>query len=121
MDPVTLILTALATGAAKVAGDVIPDAYIKLKELIQKKFEGQPIAEAVLEAHEKNPEKYAGTLEKNLVEAGVDKDDAVLDLAEKLLEQLESKKEGTTTIIGQNAKGIIGQTVTNATITGNIS
>ena len=35
MEPVTLILSALADGAAKAAGDTVPDVYKALKELIK--------------------------------------------------------------------------------------
>ena len=122
MDPITLILTALVTGAAKAAGDAAPDAYKGLKALIQKKFAGKPVAEAMLEEHEKDPETYAAPLKKNLVEAGVDQDEAILKAVQELLKQLEPEAAALGTInIGQGAKGIIGQTVTGATIQGNIS
>ena len=122
MDPITIIVTALVTGAAKAAGDTVPDAYKGLKALIQKKFAGKPAAEMVLNEHEKDPETYAAPLKKNLVEAGVDKDEEILKAAEELLKQLKPQEAAPGTVnIGQGAKGIIGQTVTGATITGNIS
>jgi len=121
MDPMTIILTALVAGTAKAAGDAVPDAYKGLKALIQKKIAGKPVAESMLDEHEKDPETYAAPLKKNLVEAGVDKDTEILKAAEKLLEQLKPEAAAGTINIGQGAKGIIGQTVTGATITGNIS
>jgi hypothetical protein len=122
MDPVTIILTALVAGAAKAAGDTVPDAYQGLKALVQKKFSGKPAAEMVLEEHEKDPETYGAPLKKNLVEAGIDKDEEILKAAEELLKQLDPQAAAAGSItIGQGAKGIIGQTVTGATITGNIS
>lgn len=89
MDPMTLILTALVTGAAKVAGDAAPDAYKGLKALIQKRFENKPVAQAMLEEHEKDPETYDAPLKKNLEEAGVDKDEAVLKAAQDLMKALD--------------------------------
>ena len=122
MEPITLILTALVAGTAKAAGDAVPDAYKGLKALIQKKFSGKPVAEAMLDEHEKDPETYAAPLKKSLVEAGIDKDEEILKAAQALLEQLKPEAAAPGTInIGQGAKGIIGQTVTGATITGNIS
>ncbi|HEY9893922.1 MAG TPA: hypothetical protein V6D34_00690 [Candidatus Sericytochromatia bacterium] len=122
MDPITLILTALVAGTAKAAGDAVPDAYKGLKALIQKKIAGKPAAEMVLAEHEKDPETYAAPLKKNLVEAGVDQDAEILKAAQELLEQLKPQEAAPGSInIGQGAKGIIGQTVTGATITGNIS
>lgn len=122
MDPITLILTALVAGTAKAAGDAVPDAYKGLKALIQQKLAGKPVAEAMLDEHEKDPETYAAPLKKNLLEAGIDQDEEILKAAQALLEQLEPEVPASGTInIGQGAKGIIGQTVTGATITGNIS
>ena len=122
MDPITLILTALVAGTAKAAGDAVPDAYKGLKALIQKKIAGKPAAEMVLAEHEKDPETYAAPLKKNLVEAGVDQDEEILKAAKELLEQLKPQEAAPGSInIGQGAKGIIGQTVTGATITGNIN
>ena len=122
MNPITLILTALVAGTVKAAGDAVPDAYKGLKTLIQKKFVGKPVAEAMLEEHEKDPETYAAPLKKNLLEAGIDQDEEILKAAQALLEQLKPEAAVPGTInIGQGAKGIVGQTVTGATITGNIS
>jgi hypothetical protein len=90
MDPITTILTALIAGTAKAAGETVPDAYKGLKALIQKKFVGKPAAEMILNEHEKDSETYAAPLKKNLVEAGVDKDEEILKAAKELLEQLKT-------------------------------
>ena len=121
MDPITVILTALVAGTAKAAGDAVPDAYKGLKAMIQKKIAGKPVAEAMLDEHEKDPKTYEAPLKKNLVEAGVDQDEEILKAAEELLKQLKPQEAAQGTVnIGQGAKGIIGQTVTGATITGDI-
>lgn len=121
MDPITLIQTALVAGTAKAADNAVPDAYTVLKALIQKRIAGKPLAEAIFEEHEKDPETYAAPLKKYLLEAGVDKDEEVFKAARELLEQLNSETTVPGRItIGQASKGIIGQTVTGATITGNI-
>lgn len=116
MEPITLILSALVAGAAKAAGDAVPDAYKGLKSLIQKKIAGKPVAEAMLDEHEKDPETYAAPLKKNLMEAGVDTDEAILKVAQELLKQLAPQEAAPGSVeIGRGAKGIIGQTVTGAT------
>jgi hypothetical protein len=123
MDPITTILTALITGTAKAAGETVPDAYKGLKALIQKKFAGKPAVEMILNEHEKDPETYAAPLKKNLLEAGVDKDEEILKAAKELLEQLKSQEPAPGTVnIGQGAKGVIGHNVSENTINqGNIS
>ncbi|MBD2095943.1 hypothetical protein H6F90_12370 [Trichocoleus sp. FACHB-591] len=104
MDPITIILAALVAGAGKAAGDAAPDAYKGLKALIQKKFAGKPVAEAMLEEHEKDPETYAAPLKKNLVEAGADEDEEILKAAQELLNQVKEQPGG---------QQIINQTVSN--------
>jgi hypothetical protein len=96
MDPITIILAALVAGTAKAAGDAVPDAYKGLKALIQKKLAGKPVAEVMLEEHEKDPETYAAPLKKNLVEAGVAEDEEILKAAQELLKQAESEAPTTT-------------------------
>jgi hypothetical protein len=73
----------------------------------------------VLEEYEKDPQTYGKPLEKILVEAGVEKDEELLALLEQIKAQTPAAASVTT--IGQGAKGIIGQTVIGASITGNIS
>lgn len=92
MEPITLILTALVAGTAKATGDAVPDAYEGLKALIQKKFAGKPVAEAMLDEHEKDPETYAAPLKKNLLEAEIDKDEEVLKAAQELLNQAKPEE-----------------------------
>lgn len=111
MEPITLILTALVTGAAKAAGDAAPDAYKGLKALIQKKFAGKPVAEAILEEHEKDPETYAAPLKKNLVEAEVDKDEEILKAAQELLKQAKPEEAAAgkyNIYVSGDIKGIMG-------------
>jgi hypothetical protein len=92
MEPITLILTALVAGTAKAASDAVPDAYKGLKAMIQKKFAGKPVAEAMLDEYEKDPETYAAPLKKNLLEAGIDKDEEVLKAAQELLNQAKPEE-----------------------------
>ena len=89
MDPVTLILTALATGAAASAKDVtsqaVKDAYNGLKTLIKNKLAGKPDAEMALAQHEKKPEVWKAPLEDGLKEAGVEQDQDIIAAAQQLM------------------------------------
>ena len=120
LDPVTLIVTALVQGAAKAATDVVPDAYKGLRELLRKRFAGQPAAEMVLEEHASDPPTYEAPLRKQLEQASLADDPEVLALARQLLEQLGAPAPAPGMEIGRGAKGIIGQTVNNATIVGDL-
>jgi hypothetical protein len=120
MDPTTLIVTALVQGAAKAATDVVPDAYKGLRELLQKRFAGKPTAEMVLQEHASDPVTYQAPLRKQLEQAALADDPEVLALARQLLEQLGASATVPVIEIGHGAKGIIGQTVSNSTIVGDI-
>ena len=110
MEPVTLILSALAAGAAKAAGDTVPDGYKALKELIKRKFASKPQAEMVLEEHEKDPETYEVPLKKKLVEAGADKDEEIIKKAQELLKLAnpeEAAKGKFNLKIDGNVQGLV--------------
>lgn len=85
MEPVTLIIAALAAGAAKGAGEsassAVKDAYAGLKRLVASRFAGKPSAEIALVEHEKNPGTWQAPLGKELHESRADADDAVIGAA----------------------------------------
>ena len=74
MDPITLIVTALAAGAAlgitDTASSAIKDAYAALKTLVRKRLGGRPDAELVLAKHEQAPQTWRAPLMAELDEAG---------------------------------------------------
>ena len=115
MEPISLIIAALGAGAIAavkdVAGTAVKDSYQSLKTLIKKKFESEPkaqIAQMVLEEHEKDPETYEAPLKKKLAEAGVDKDEEIIKMAQELLKQEkpeEFKAGKYNTQIGGDFKG----------------
>ncbi len=92
MEPLSLIIKALVTGAAKAAGDAAPDAYNGLKALIKRKFAKEPKAEMILSEHQIDPETYEAPLKKKLAEFEVDQDEAIISAAKELLKQLESQE-----------------------------
>ena len=94
MEPISLIIDALVAGATKAAGDAAPDAYNGLKALIKGKFAGKPTAEMVLKEHETDPETYKKPLEKELAEAGADKDEEIIKAARELLQEVKPEESG---------------------------
>ncbi|MGD1716508.1 hypothetical protein [Dapis sp. BLCC M172] len=121
MEPISLIFAALVAGAAKAAGDAAPDAYNGLKALIKRKFESQGKSDsvAILDKYEKKPEKTKPLLEDELIEAGADKDEEIIKLAQKLLEQLNPQEaaEGkfNIQISGGQVQGLTQQNTGNIT------
>lgn len=93
MDPITLILSALAAGAAAAAKDTaseaIKDTYQGLKVLVQRHFSGKPRAEMVLDEYEKEPGVWKEPIKKALTETGIDKDEAIVKAAQALMAKVD--------------------------------
>ena len=118
MEPISLILAALAagaTGAAKdTAGTAVKDAYEGLKALIKKKFaeKGKTDDSDIVDKHEKKPdsEGVKTLLKEELLEAKIDRDAEVIKTAEALLKQLKPEEfaAGKYNInVGGDIKGMV--------------
>lgn len=124
MEPITLILTAIAAGASAGALDEVKDeakaAYGKLRELVSKRFReaGTPNADAILAEYEADPESYRGPLATKLDAADAGTDDDLVAAAKALLELVEQQggKPGKYTVTVTDSKGVMvgdGNTQTN--------
>jgi len=96
MDPLTLIVTALVTGAAAslqdTATEAVKDAYHGLKGMIQRRFAGKPEAEVALTQAEKKPEVWQEPLKDALKETTADQDEEIIRAAEKLMGLLDPQE-----------------------------
>lgn len=99
MDPITIIVTAVAAGAAAASKDVaaqaVKDAYAGLKALIARKFGDTADVEEAVQSVEKKPESEAreAVLKEELEGAGADQDSEVVKQAQALLELLEKHNQ----------------------------
>ena len=109
MDPISLILAALGAGALAAAkdtaGTAVKDAYQGLKTLIKKKFEGDVLGQAMVDAKPEEIKQAEGLLKDKIVEAGVDKDNEITKLAQDLLDKLQEQPGGQQ-IITQNISNV---------------
>ena len=89
MDPVSLIVTALATGAAAAvkdtAGQAIKDTYSALKATLARKLGSRPMAQEIVERHEGAPDVWEKPLAAELDNAGVADDEELVRLAQQLM------------------------------------
>jgi len=96
MNPIPLILTALASGALLIAketaSEAIRDVYHGLKKLVQRKVAGKQDAGHVLTRYEQSPESWRIPLESMLTEAAADKDEEIIKTAQKLMALMNPKK-----------------------------
>ena len=94
MDPITLIVTALAAGASAGAIDALKDsaqdaakaAYAKLRGLARNRVAGNPGAELALAEHEADPKNWGAPLSAKLAQAGAGNDAELVAAAQALMD-----------------------------------
>jgi len=112
MDPVTLIVTALAAGAAtgltESASSAVKDAYASLKALVRKRLAGRPDAELVLARHETAPQTWQAPLAAVLGEAGAEQDADLVAAAEALMRLVDKAgaRAGKYSVDARGAYGV---------------
>lgn len=100
MDPVTLVITALVAGLTagltETAKAAVKDMYDDLKKHLQTKVEPHPDARQALENVTAKPESKPrqAVLAEELEKLEIGADPKLLELAKKLLEQLQSQENG---------------------------
>lgn len=113
MDPVSIIMAALAAGAAagatEVATQAIKDAYQGLKALVLKRLEGKPAAETALVEYMQDAETWEKPLQKLLVEAGADKEQEIVEAAQKVLQLVQPQQvaKGKYNVQIGTAQGVV--------------
>jgi hypothetical protein len=113
MEPISIIMAALAAGAAagatEVASQAIKDAYEGLKALVLKRFEGKPAAETALVEYEQDADTWEKPLQKSLVEAGADKEQEIVDAAQKVLQLVQPQQvaKGKYNVQIGTAQGVV--------------
>jgi hypothetical protein len=116
MEPVTLILTALATGASAGTLEALKDdakenakaAYARLHRLVKKRVAGRPHGELALAEYDSAPQKWEGLLTAELTEAGAAQDDDLVGAAEafmKIIDQARAKS-GKYNVTIKDSKGV---------------
>lgn len=97
MEPLAILLSALAATPEVMTASALQDAYQWLKSAIQKKWQGHPdapTAETALAQYEKDPETWKAPLSKSLQQFEVDRDEALVREAERLLILLREAQPG---------------------------
>lgn len=94
MEPISLILGALAVGALAgvqdSAGQAVKDTYAAFKKLLRGQLGGNEAGQVALERYEQQPEAWEPLLRAELAASGLDRDDDVLAAAQALLDCVRS-------------------------------
>jgi hypothetical protein len=113
MDPVSLIVAALAAGASAAlkdtAAQAVKDAYGGLKSLLKRKVADKPLAQEVIEKHEEAPEIWEKPLQDELGKAGLADDEEVVRAAQRLLALVDpaGAQAGKYNVTIAGGKGIV--------------
>jgi RIP homotypic interaction motif len=116
MDPILLIVTALATGASAGTLDALKDdgkdaakaAYSRLRALAKKRVAGRPDGELALERHATDPRRWEPVLTGELFEAGASTDADLMAAAKALMELVDEggARSGKYMVTIKDSKGV---------------
>lgn len=128
MDPVTLIVTALAAGAASALQDdaksAVSAALARLRALAGKRLSARPAGQVVLAQHEQAPDVYGKPLEHELTQAGAAADPEMAAAARELMKLLDAagSAAGKYDVTVQDSSGVqVGDDNTQVNHFGTIS
>jgi hypothetical protein len=112
MDPVSLILTALAAGAAVglkgAASSAVTDAYNGLRALVRRKLAGRSDGELVLARHEQDPQVWEQPLAVELTASGAAGDRDLVAAAQALMQLVDAagSAAGKYQVVVQGSQGV---------------
>jgi hypothetical protein len=93
IEPLNLIVTAVASGASAAlkdsAGEAIKGAYQALKRLVRRRLDGRGVAETALDEYEANGELCEQALRQELTLADAGSDQEIVQAARALLGLLD--------------------------------
>jgi hypothetical protein len=116
VDPVSLIVAALAAGASaalkETAGQAVKDAYGGLKSLLRRKLADEPAARSAIEKHDEAPEApeaWERPVREELTRTGLGDDEEVVRQAQELLALVdpEGARAGKYNVTISGGKGIV--------------
>lgn len=112
MDPVTLIVTALAAGAAAALQDgtksAVKTAYARVRELAKRRFAHPDNGEYLMDKHAEDPEIWGTPLNRELEQAGAAYDLDLVMAAQELMGLLDAggSQEGKYVVSVRDSQGV---------------
>ncbi len=100
MEPINLILLALATGASinlnktisSITSEPAKECHAELLKLLNRRFTGKPQASEILADYESDPAMFEKPMKLILLEANIDKDQEIVKSAQKLMQSTQTQQ-----------------------------
>lgn len=93
MDPITLIVTALAAGAASALQDdaksAVKTAFERLRHLVKKRFASPDNGQFMLDKHAAAPDIWQAPLKRELEQSGAASDLDLIEAAQRLMQLVD--------------------------------
>jgi hypothetical protein len=112
MEPVSLIVGALAAGAGsgltEATSSAVQEAYHGLRDRLRRRFAGKQSAELVLAEYEQDPQTWEQPLREAVAGTGAAQDAAVVEAAQRLLGLLDAagSAAGKYQVDASHAQGV---------------
>jgi hypothetical protein len=112
MDPITIIVTALAAGSTlglrDTAASAVHDAYLSLKTLVRRRLGSRADGELVLARHSEAPGTWEGPLAAELTAAGADTDADLIQAAQAFMRLADEAgyHAGKYTVDARGSQGV---------------
>jgi len=112
MDPETLIVTALAAGAASALQDdaksAVRAAYARLRDVLKRTLSGRPLGELVLAEHGAAPDTWEQPLRAELVATDAGTDAELVNLARALMNLVDEAgaRAGKYDVTVRDSRGV---------------
>jgi hypothetical protein len=98
MDPITLIVTALAAGAASAMQDdakaAVKTAFERLRHLVKKRFTSPDTGEFMLANHAAAPDIWQAPMKQELDKSGAGSDPELINAAQALMKLVDPQGTG---------------------------
>jgi protein subunit release factor A len=101
MEPVSLVLGALASGALAGTSDTAKNAVAELYSRVRARFRGDSDAEKALALFEKSPDKMAAMLAAELERLGLLQDGEIARLSQQILDLTAAQREQSGANVAQ--------------------
>jgi hypothetical protein len=107
MDPIALILAALAAGAEDTTAAPVRDAHAGLVAQLRMRLAGHADGEAALASYERSAQGWEAALGAQLAAAGADGDEGLLTTAEAVMSVADAPgwRAGKYTVHGPGGQG----------------